>query len=264
MPATYHYVATPLLKHYLSSFANSATYSIAAAETVNTEEKMKAIAFSCFLFLLFLGGYSLPSKQQDIYEYLWNNNMDIATKTLQVDFLRQMQRGSLQAERYVNFTLQDINYLLNVTKMLQEMSEKVTKPEDVKAFMIGRYKSYQSFADFMLSQYFLKDEPRINPTPAMKKYLSDYRAVMKNANDPIYFAVALLPCSRLWVWLSNKVDIPNTSPYYTWKKDNMSGHPEKHYKALLNKHLNTSEKVQKANAIFRMQMQNENNFFASS
>uniref|UniRef100_A0A673NM44 Si:ch1073-67j19.2 n=1 Tax=Sinocyclocheilus rhinocerous TaxID=307959 RepID=A0A673NM44_9TELE len=44
-------------------------------------------------------------------------------------------------------------------------------------------------------------------------------------------------------------NIPPTNAYYTWNRvGNMGGHPEKHYKALLNKYLNTSEKVAKANA----------------
>lgn len=44
----------------------------------------------------------------------------------------------------------------------------------------------------------------------------------------------------------------------------MEGHPEEHYKALLNNHLNTYEKVKKANNIFSEQMQNEHDFFFSS
>uniref|UniRef100_A0A8B9GPZ6 Si:ch1073-67j19.1 n=1 Tax=Astyanax mexicanus TaxID=7994 RepID=A0A8B9GPZ6_ASTMX len=117
---------------------------------------MNSAAFSCAFFLLFLG-HCLASKQQvDIYENLWNNNMDIANKTLHLDFLVQMQNGSLQAERYVNFTLQDINYLLKVTEMLKQMSQTVKRPHDLSDFMKGRYNSYKSFADSFLSQYFLK------------------------------------------------------------------------------------------------------------
>lgn len=93
---------------------------------------------------------------EDVYEYLWEKNTDIANKTLGVDFLRQMESGSLQAERYVNFTIQDLNYLLKVTKMLKKMSAKVSQPSDLKDFMTGRYSSYKSYADFMLNQYFLK------------------------------------------------------------------------------------------------------------
>ncbi|XP_066523142.1 uncharacterized protein teni.1 [Hoplias malabaricus] len=225
---------------------------------------MKSAGLSCVLFLLCLG-YVLPFEQlKDVYEFQWENNIGIANKTLSVDFLKQMQSGSLQAERFVNFTIQDINYLLKITRMLKEMSERVRKPEDLAAFMTGRYNSYKSFQDFFLNQYFLKNTIQITPTPAMSKYLYDYRAMMKKDNDPVYFAVALLPCSRLWLWLANKLDIPQTNAYYAWKVNNMVGHPEKHYKALLNKYLNTPEKVKKADAIFRMQMQNEHDFFASS
>ncbi|XP_066524967.1 aminopyrimidine aminohydrolase-like [Hoplias malabaricus] len=209
--------------------------------------------------------YGLASKNMlDVYEFLWENNQMIANQTLRVDFLVQMKYGSLQAERYVNFTLQDINYLLEVTKMLKEMSEKVKMPDDIRAFMIERYNSYKNFQNQLLSQYFLKGAPPIQPTPAMFKYLSDYRKVIKMEKEPIYFVVALLPCSRLWLWLANNLDITQSNAYYTWKKNNMVGHPEKHYKVILNNNLNTTDKIQMANAIFRMQMENEHDFFATS
>ncbi|XP_027006972.2 uncharacterized protein LOC113645525 [Tachysurus fulvidraco] len=214
------------------------------------------------LFVVFLSSLSLASKQQDVYEDLWTKSMDIADKTLHVDFMQQMQKNSLQAERYVNFTLQDINYLVQVTDMLKTMSKKVKKPKDISDFLIGRYKSYKSFLDMLLLNYFFKGTPSIKATPAMVKYLASYRAAM--TKEPIHFGVALLPCARLWVWLANNADIPETNVYYTWKVDNMGGHPEKHYKALLNKYLTTTEQISNATALFRMQMQNEYDFFATS
>lgn len=102
---------------------------------------------------------------EDVYEYLWNKNTDIANKTLGVDFLRQMETGSLQAERYLNFTIQDINYLLKVTKMLKKMSAKVSQTSDLKDFMKGRYSSYKSFQDFMLNQYFFKVRINLSDVP---------------------------------------------------------------------------------------------------
>lgn len=240
--------------------------------------------------------YSLAYKEPDVYEDLWNNNMDIADKTLHVDFLQQMQANSLQAERYVNFTLQDINYVWAVTSMLKIMSTRVRKPQDISEFLTGRYKSYNNFLFSLLNQYYLKVRaeiisfifilyiwylklfiylflcfipcpwlqavPSIKPTPAMDKYLANYAEVMKK--DPIYFAVALLPCSRLWVWLANTLNIPKTNVYYTWKEDNKDGNIEKHYKALLNKYLDTKKKINRANDLFRKQMQNEHDFFATS
>ncbi|KAA0720683.1 hypothetical protein E1301_Tti011564 [Triplophysa tibetana] len=222
---------------------------------------MRTAAFLCLSFVCF--SFSLAiSSVDDVYEHLWKTNTDIANKTLEMDFLRQMENGSLQAERYVNFTIQDINYLLKVTKMLKKMRAKVSQPSDLKDFMQDRYTSYKSFADFILNQYFFKGEPSIQQTPAMVKYLSFYRKLM--SGDPLYFAVGLLPCSRLWVWLANNLNIPPTNAYYTWRKENMNGHPEKHYKALLNKYLNTTDKVMYANTVFRTQMQNEHDFFFTS
>lgn len=223
---------------------------------------MKTATVLCLCFLGF--SYSLAaSSEKDVYEYLWEKNKDIANKTLRTDFLIQMENGSLQAERYVNFTLQDIGYLLHVTRMLKRMSVKVTRPTELREFMKGRYSSYKSFVDLMLKQYFFKGQPPIQQTPAMRKYLSFYRNLLEK-EDPLYFAVGLLPCARLWVWLGNNLNTPPANAYYTWKVGNMGGHPEKHYKALLNKYLNTPEKVFKANAIFRTQMQNEHDFFFSS
>ncbi|XP_027006962.1 uncharacterized protein LOC113645516 [Tachysurus fulvidraco] len=224
---------------------------------------MKTMVSAAVLFVM---GYtyilSLAFKQQDVYEDLWTESMDIADKTLHVDFMQQMQKNSLQAERYVHFTLQDINYLVQVTDMLKTMSKKVNKPKDISDFLIARYKSYNSFLDTLLLQYFFKVTPFIKPTPAMVKYMASYRETM--AKDPIYFVVGLLPCARLWKWLANNADIPKTNVYYTWKVDNMDGHPEKHYKALLNKYLTTPEQISNATALFRMQMQNEHDFFATS
>ncbi|ROI29857.1 hypothetical protein DPX16_3679 [Anabarilius grahami] len=142
------------------------------------------------------------------------------------------------------------------------MSVKVTQPDDLRDFMKGRYSSYKNFADLMLKQYFFKSAPLIQQTPAMRKYLSFYRSLEKE--DPVYFAVGLLPCARLWVWLANNLSTPPTNAYYTWKKDNMDGHPEEDYRDLLNKYLNTTDKKAKANTIFRTQMQNEHDFFFSS
>ncbi|XP_056605086.1 uncharacterized protein LOC130421297 isoform X1 [Triplophysa dalaica] len=225
---------------------------------------MKIEALLCFCFIhVSSSSHSFTNESaDDVYESLWQNNKDIANKTLRVDFLRQMENGSLQAERYINFTIQDINYVLKVTDMLKIMSKRVTKPKDLKDFMAARYSGYKDFANLMVNQYLFKGPPAIQQTQAMRKYLLYYGSLM--LGDPLYFAVGLLPCSRLWVWLANNLNIPPTNAYYTWKTDNINGNPEKHYKALLNKYLNTTDKVAKANTVFRNQMQNEHDFFFTS
>ncbi|KAL2102982.1 hypothetical protein ACEWY4_002150 [Coilia grayii] len=215
----------------------------------------------CLICISSVAGHNYKQQEKDIYESLWISSLDLAYKTLYLDFVQRMEAGDLPAERYVNFTIQDAYYLVKVTDMLQNLSTSVQNPADLSEFFRDRYKSYSSFRDYFLNMYFLKGVSDIKPTPAIKKYVSDYETVM-NTKEPIYFAVSLLPCSRLWVWLANKVEMEQSNAYYAWKKDNMDGHPEKHYKKLLNKYLNFKDK--EAYRIFRMQMQNERNFFASS
>ncbi|XP_063073540.1 uncharacterized protein LOC134464027 [Engraulis encrasicolus] len=200
-------------------------------------------------------------KRHNIYKSLWKDSLDQAHQTLNLDFIKRMEAGDLPVDRYVNFTIQDIYYLDKVTDMLKNMSTSVKQPEDLRQFFQGRYSSYKRYQDSLLSIFYLKGVSDIKPTPAMRKYVSDYENVMQT-KEPIYFAVSLLPCSRLWVWLANKVDMAPSNAYYAWKKNNMGGHPEKHYKTLLNKHLTLNNT--EAYRIFRMQMQNEHLFFASS
>ncbi|KAL6491527.1 hypothetical protein MHYP_G00018720 [Metynnis hypsauchen] len=213
------------------------------------------------------GGFSATQiddddDDDDVYESLWQNNLDLARETFFADFVRLMECGSLEAERFVKFTLQDILYLDGVTAMLKEMSEKVTQPAEMKDFIKGRHSSYKAFRDSCLQNLLMKDLNSIQPTKAIQKYLDTYRGVMKES-DPVYFVVALLPCSRLWVWLAQNLKTPEHSAYYRWKLDNMDGHPEK-FRSILNKYLDTDDKKLEAHQIFRAQMQNEHDFFYSS
>lgn len=126
---------------------------------------------------------SLETKSlKDVYESLWENNKCIASETIEVDFLQEMQNGSLQAERYVSFTMQDINYILNVTEMLKEMSTKVILPVDLRNFMIGRYSSYKKYSDLILNQFFFTVRKQ-NKTKETKTKIS--KCLLKVLYTPI-------------------------------------------------------------------------------
>lgn len=64
-----------------------------------------------------------------------------------------MQLGDLQADNYVKFIIQDINYLVVVTDMLDEMRNKVGVPEDLHDFMEDRYESYKTYAESTLKEF---------------------------------------------------------------------------------------------------------------
>lgn len=64
-----------------------------------------------------------------------------------------MQLGDLQADNYVKFIIQDINYLVVVTDMLDEMRNKVKVPEDLHDFMEDRCESYKTYAESTLKEF---------------------------------------------------------------------------------------------------------------
>ncbi|XP_066551786.1 uncharacterized protein LOC136718065 [Amia ocellicauda] len=200
-------------------------------------------------------------KGKSLYDELWDNNKDIADKTLETDFLKKMAAGTLPAERYTNLTIQDVYYAVEVTKILNRLQKEKDSRDDVKHFLIDRYSSYNQFAQFMLQQYNLKNSVGIKPSPATASYLKSYGKFAML--DHIYFAVALLPCARLWPYLAEHLDIPKDSPYYRFKADNEGGNTEKHYKNLLEKY-RRDIKESYANFIFRQQMIHENEFFKSA
>ncbi|MGH0180334.1 UNVERIFIED_CONTAM: hypothetical protein FKN15_003940, partial [Acipenser sinensis] len=196
-----------------------------------------------------------------LYDELWDDSQDIADKTLETDFLKQMANGTLEAERYINFTLQDIYYLVEVKKLLETLSIQPETHTDIKEFILDRYNSYKKYADYVLKQYLLKNADDIKPSAAIAEYIQSYKHVMKE--DHIYFAVALLPCARLWLYVAEHLEITKGSPYYRFKRDNEGGHPEKHYKVLLEKHRREIDES-KAKNIFQKHMKHECNFFRSS
>ncbi|XP_018610467.1 uncharacterized protein LOC108935949 [Scleropages formosus] len=229
-----------------------------------------------FLFLTFSGVcYSLVDSAhvkwtpgQDVedsssfYEDLWKSNIDIANATLQTRFLQAMQMGNLPVEKYTIFGMQDLYYMINVTAMLREMSEKKPMPEDIKQFFKGRFNSYEKYLAYLLNDFSLTNESVIVPRPAMASYINNYHRVMKKY-EPIYFVVALLPCSKLWPYLAENVNMTENNPYYSFKRDNQGGNPAKHFKGLLDGYQHKMNK-KTAHQIFRQQMEHEKNFFQSS
>ncbi|XP_023657898.2 uncharacterized protein [Paramormyrops kingsleyae] len=201
-------------------------------------------------------------KGSSLYEDLWKMNFNIVKDTLQTKFLQRMQDGSLPAELYLTFIVQDLYYLRNVTDMLQKMSMKEGMPQDLRLFFENRFKSYQAYTNSLFNMYALENQTIIHPQPAIVSYVNTYHEVMQGY-EPIYFAVALLPCARLWAYLGQNLSITQKNAYYSFKRDNDGHDPSKHFKSLLDGH---QRKIDKhlANSIFRKQMENEKSFFQSS
>ncbi|XP_043938478.1 uncharacterized protein LOC122811025 [Protopterus annectens] len=201
--------------------------------------------------------------QQTLYEKLWESGLDIADQTLQTDFLKQMQAGTLKAERYINFTLQDIYYAVKVTKILNRLSKRNFSQDetDLQQFFSKTNQSYSHFADTLLIGYSLKNIHELRPWPVIDNYVRSYEKLLKR--NPLYFAVGMLPCSKLWPYIANKLTIDTSSPYYHFKSENEHDGSKNNYESLLERHrLKISER--QAKKIFQTHMKLEMQFFAEA
>ncbi|XP_043938526.1 uncharacterized protein LOC122811049 [Protopterus annectens] len=201
------------------------------------------------------------TEKKSLYDTLWDDNSNIAQEALNTNFLVLMAGGSLAAERYMNFTLQDIYYAVKVTELLNIQAKKSDPRKDVREFFNGRNASYTRFANDLLTEFHFKVFPTLEPSPAMKKYISSFDALLKE--DPLYFVVGLLPCSKLWPYLAQNMNIKESSPYINFKNNNKDDRSRKHFEQVLENHRKEMNES-KANYIFKSHMENERDFFAES
>uniref|UniRef100_A0A3B3SMW0 Thiaminase-2/PQQC domain-containing protein n=1 Tax=Paramormyrops kingsleyae TaxID=1676925 RepID=A0A3B3SMW0_9TELE len=146
--------------------------------------------------------------------------------------------------------------------MLQKISKKEGMPQDLRLFFEHHFMSYQEYTNSLFNNYTLDNQTVIHPRLAIVSYVNTYHDVMEEY-EPIYFAVALLPCARLWAYLGQNLNITQNNAYYSFKNDNKGYDPSKSFKPLLDEYQSKIDEKQ-ANLIFRKQMENEKSFFKSS
>lgn len=217
---------------------------------------------SNFLFQSSVNGHA-GTKPPSLYDKLWTRNLDIAKETLKADFLKRMDGNTLEAERYVTFTIQDLYYLAKVTYYLNMIAMELSgsTEKELQTFFQNRSNSYRKYTKYILNFYHITDINSIEPQEAIKDYVKSFSELL--TEHPIYFAVALLPCARLWPYVAQNLNIKEGNPYYPFMRDNSADNSRKHYEPLLKLYQNVLNQT-KAFEIFRAQMKHEKSFFSSS
>lgn len=205
--------------------------------------------------------YKCTVKNTCLYDILWKSNTDIANEVLKTEFLTLMVNGSLKAERYMKFMLQDIYYANQVTSLLNTLAKRRKSHKDIKKFFIKMHELYADFTKGLLQEFRFKNFTELTPSPAIKSYVDSYKALMDEKN--IYFVISLLPCFKLWPYIANSLDISESSPYINFKKNNMNDDSWIYFSNLIEKH-RCGINENKAKRIFRSHMKHEKLFFAES
>jgi len=153
---------------------------------------------------------------------LWDDNFETINKIYNSSYIQSIKNGTLDPNIYSYIYVQDLYYLNQATLDWSIAASRAQEPE-LRILMKARYESYKRTVDGA------KKIITVNPdsifiSNVTKTYV-DWEADVAKFEEVIYTLVVMLPCSRLWVYLAdrlNKEPSITMSLYYFWIKDNIS------------------------------------------
>lgn len=189
-------------------------------------------------------------------------SQEIRNKAIQSHFIHGMAKGTLPAQQYGGYMVQDTAYLFNAVGAWNTAAKQMEEedPQFAQFFMLQAEK-YSKYYEKLLKEWRLENAESVVMGPAGKMYMGYQTAVSEK--EPKYLPIAMLPCTMLWPWMAggliDSVDAAN--PYYRWFLENKRnpGHQSSLEKFVDEKFGPEDEK--KAVGIFCEGMANELNFF---
>ncbi len=153
---------------------------------------------------------------------LWHNNIELYQKTLNLPFNQELAAGTLSADAFCHYVIQDAHYLLAYGRALAIAAAKAFDADDVIQFAEGAKIAIiverSLHNDFM--QHFDISKQQFENTPltlACHHYTSFLTATAWSESYPVVLA-ALLPC--FWIYAEVGKDIVEKSvvnnPYQAW------------------------------------------------
>jgi len=165
-------------------------------------------------------GASTTKANTSLSASLWNSSQKLAQEALASDFIQGIKNGTLDPNQFGQYTIQDVLYCAHGLSDWETVASRATDP-DVKSFATARVTSWKSYIKELFSDWHIADPSAINLSTAVKTY-SDLESNVANNYDPLYAAVVMLPCDRLWYWLATQIapDSPTNNVYQFWIADN--------------------------------------------
>ncbi|XP_072033753.1 aminopyrimidine aminohydrolase-like [Amphiura filiformis] len=153
---------------------------------------------------------------------MWVQCKHIAEEGYQTAFIQGICKGTLDPTSYSGFMNQDIAYVFKAAELFDTVATRA-KDEDLKMFARNRQQSFLRCANEMCEKFFIQDPSAIRVGETLEEYCQ-YLHRVANGMDPLYFMVAMIPCSKLWPWLARKMQHSEVNPnlYGFWAKENMS------------------------------------------
>lgn len=195
---------------------------------------------------------------------LWHNAQDLAEAALASDYIQGIQSGLLNPNYYGQYSVQDVVYCHNGVVDWQAVARRAQRPE-VKQFAQARVKSWQAYAAETYGDWHISDPTAVSLSSAAQTY-ADFESEVCRTYDPLYAVVVMIPCDRLWYWLSNQIKPNGASPnaYQFWIDGNSgSDNGAAKMEAVVDDHATAIDEA-KALHVYRTAMLGEVNFFRSA
>lgn len=152
-------------------------------------------------------------------EQAWNTARPVYDKIITHPFIQGLIDGSLDEEKFTFYIQQDALYLAEYGKVLTAIASKLTKPEQIEAFI--RFADDTMAVEKELHRSFTnKTQPAFDPKPAPGCMLYTSYLLRQLAIAPVeVVAAAVLPCFRIYKEVGDYILANQTkggNPYQDW------------------------------------------------
>ena len=194
---------------------------------------------------------------------LWEGSQDLAQAAFESEYIQGIKKGSLDPNLYGQYSVQDVAYCHYGLDDWRCAAARAIHPE-MKHFAQARIKSWTTYAQETYKAWHIADPKAIRLSAAAQAY-ADFESEVARTYEPVYAAVVMTPCDRLWSWLAHELASAKmeTNLYNFWIEENTDDSGALHLERFINANANSLDES-KALAVFRRAMLGEVNFFRSA
>ncbi len=194
---------------------------------------------------------------------LWDQSQDLARAALESDYIQGIGKGTLKPDAYGQYSVQDVAYCHYGLEDWRAAADRATHA-GLKTFAEARVKSWVKSTKEIFDAWHIQDPSAVKLCAAAQDY-ADFESEVARTYDPIYAAVVMTPCDRLWSWLAQQLapDAVPTNLYTFWIKENTGDSGARHLERIIDANADLLDEST-ALEVFRRAMLGEVNFFRSA
>ena len=137
---------------------------------------------------------------------LWLECKDLAQLALESDYVQGLKNGTLDPNRYGQYTVQDAVYCERAETDYQTVEQRAQAAgeSDIASFAKARHESYASYNQSTFAAWHIADPSAMELSDAAQAY-ADFEHKTATEAEPIFGLIMMIPCNQLWAWLASEL-----------------------------------------------------------